>query len=90
MRDLPAPGAAASIDRRRFLVGVAGVAGAAALAELPVGAAEAAPRTAGGEYPFKLGVASGDPTAIGVVLWTRLAPRLFEAGGGMPARRVPV
>jgi alkaline phosphatase D len=28
--------------------------------------------------PFKLGVASGDPVADGVVLWTRLAPFPFE------------
>ena len=26
------------------------------------------------DYPFKLGVASGDPSPDGVVLWTRLAP----------------
>ena len=37
--------------------------------------------------PFALGVASGDPTADGVVLWTRLAPDPL-AGGGMPP--VPV
>ena len=42
-----------------------------------------------GDYPFKLGVASGDPTAHGVVLWTRLAPRPL-AGGGMPAHPVAV
>jgi hypothetical protein len=41
-----------------------------------------------GEYPFKLGVASGNPAANGVVLWTRLVPELFEPGGGMPSRRV--
>ncbi|MGH3391084.1 MAG: alkaline phosphatase D family protein, partial [Actinomadura sp.] len=42
--------------------------------------------------PFELGVASGDPTADGVVLWTRLAPRpLAEDGfGGMPAGDVDV
>ncbi len=34
-------------------------------------------------YPFKLGVASGDPTADGFVLWTRLAPDPVN-GGGMP------
>jgi len=28
------------------------------------------------DYPFKLGVASGDPLPDGVVLWTRLAPAL--------------
>jgi alkaline phosphatase D len=33
--------------------------------------------------PFTLGVASGDPTAEGVVLWTRLAPDPLT-GGGMP------
>ncbi len=73
-------------DRRRFLAGVAGVVGAAALATLPA-AAQAAPRS---DYPFTLGVASGDPTATGVVLWTRLVPKLFEPGGGMPDRPVTV
>ena len=33
--------------------------------------------------PFTLGVASGDPTSTGVVLWTRLAPRPLEPGGGL-------
>jgi len=33
--------------------------------------------------PFGLGVASGDPTANGIVLWTRLAPAPLE-GGGLP------
>jgi alkaline phosphatase D len=33
------------------------------------------------EDPFALGVASGDPTATGGVLWTRLAPRPLEPGG---------
>ena len=33
--------------------------------------------------PFSLGVASGDPSPDGVVLWTRLAPAPLE-GGGMP------
>jgi PhoD-like phosphatase, N-terminal domain len=27
-----------------------------------------------GDNPFTLGVASGDPTPDGIVLWTRLAP----------------
>ncbi|HET8950240.1 MAG TPA: alkaline phosphatase D family protein [Solirubrobacteraceae bacterium] len=34
--------------------------------------------------PFTLGVASGDPSPTGVVLWTRLAPNPLAAGGGMP------
>lgn len=42
--------------------------------------------------PFTLGVASGDPSPDGFVLWTRLAPTpLAEDGlGGMPYRTVPV
>ena len=40
--------------------------------------------------PFTLGVASGDPTATGGVLWTRLAPRPFEPDGGMGDRTVVV
>lgn len=39
--------------------------------------------------PFQLGVASGDPTADGVVLWTRLAPEPVN-GGGMPPEDVRV
>lgn len=40
--------------------------------------------------PFTLGVASGDPTPSGGVLWTRLAPRPFEPDGGMEGIRVTV
>ncbi|MBH1933756.1 alkaline phosphatase D family protein [Streptomyces sp. AV19] len=36
------------------------------------------------EDPFTLGVASGDALPDGVVLWTRLAPRPFEPGSGLP------
>lgn len=44
------------------------------------------------DYPFTLGVASGDPLPDGVVLWTRLAPDpLAEDGhGGMGNQKVPV
>jgi alkaline phosphatase D len=41
------------------------------------------------DYPFKLGVASGDPTPDGFVLWTRLAPEPLT-GGGMPQENVEV
>jgi alkaline phosphatase D len=63
-------------SRRRFLIG-----GAAGLAALHPAAATAGIETA--ENPFTLGVASGDPTPHGVVLWTRLAPDPLN-GGGMP------
>jgi len=39
--------------------------------------------------PFTLGVASGDPTHDGVVLWTRLANDPL-GGGGMPSHPIPV
>jgi len=39
--------------------------------------------------PFALGVASGDPTPDGVVLWSRLAPEPLT-GGGMPPAPVTI
>ncbi|MDH6077918.1 alkaline phosphatase D family protein [Umezakia ovalisporum] len=41
------------------------------------------------DYPFSLGVASGDPLPDAVVIWTRLAPNPLM-GGGMPLSNVPV
>jgi len=35
-------------------------------------------------YPFRLGVASGDPAPDGFVIWTRLAPDPLVDGGGVP------
>lgn len=40
-------------------------------------------------YPFTLGVASGEPSPHGMVLWTRLAPDPLN-GGGMPPEAVQV
>ena len=41
-------------------------------------------------YPFALGVASGDPAPDGFVIWTKIAPKPLERGGGMPKRPVEV
>ncbi len=41
------------------------------------------------DYPFKLGVASGDPAPDGVVLWTRLCPEA-PGRGGLPHEDVRV
>ena len=40
--------------------------------------------------PFTLGVASGDPTPTGIVIWTRLAPRPLDPDGGMNGQRTVV
>ncbi|MFK8112934.1 MAG: alkaline phosphatase [Rubripirellula sp.] len=46
---------------------------------------EAADRkTPAKDYPFQLGVASGDPAPDGVVIWTRLAPDALHGGGMKP------
>ncbi len=80
-----------SVSRRQMF----GFGGAAAALMLGTGAWEsssafAAPALKGD--PFTLGVASGDPTADGVVLWTRLAPDPFaeDGFGGMPPAPVRV
>ncbi len=41
-------------------------------------------------FPFSLGIASGEPTSDGVVLWTRIAPDPMEPHGGMAMGGVPV
>ncbi len=46
-------------------------------------------RTPFADYPFQLGLASGDPAADGFVLWTRLAPKPLE-DGGMPLVNIAV
>jgi alkaline phosphatase D len=40
--------------------------------------------------PFSLGIAAGDPAPDGFVIWTKIAPRPFERGGGMPRKAVEV
>ncbi len=80
-----------SIDRRAF-VKAGGVTAAGLIFGVgpSVDRAMAAPRFR--SYPFKLGVASGDPRPDGVVLWTRLAPHpLAESGrGGVPRQNIAV
>ncbi|MGA5700015.1 alkaline phosphatase D family protein [Peterkaempfera bronchialis] len=75
---------AARLGRRRFLTATGAAAALAFTTNLPSAhAATADPRSLG-EDPFTLGVASGDPRPDSVVLWTRLAPRPYEPGSGMP------
>ena len=41
-------------------------------------------------YPFSLGIASGDPAPDGFVIWTRLAPEPMASDGGMGIGNAPV
>jgi alkaline phosphatase D len=74
----------ADATRRQFLARAAGL---VAMGTLGARRADATLRQS--SYPFTLGVASGDPSPTGVVLWTRLAPDPL-LGGGMPWSRVAV
>jgi alkaline phosphatase D len=75
------------VDRRLFLSGLARNAALAA-ATPAIWRLRWHPRFAAD--PFALGVASGDPTPDGAVLWTRLAPRPLDPGGGMDGQRAVV
>src|SRR3569832_1521099 len=50
----------------------------------------AAAQTRLADYPFTLGVASGDPMDERVVIWTRLAIQPQALGAGMGLNAVPV
>ena len=60
-------------DRRRIITGVSGAVLLSILSPFA--------RSAGVDYPFTLGVASGDPLPDGFVIWTRLAPQVTTAMG---------
>ena len=75
-----------SVDRRRLLKTAA--AGGLLLAWPLKGAAPVRAETT--SNPFTLGVASGDPSPDGFVIWTRLAPQPLEPRGGMSEAPVEV
>lgn len=75
------------LDRRWFMAWTGALAALPRLAQ----AAEAPDRTPKfSSNPFTSGVASGDPTAQSVVIWTRLAPQPLTPAGGMPPEPVAV
>ena len=76
--------AAAHLGRRRFLTVTGAAAALAFSTNLPSAQAAQVRTDALKENPFTLGVASGDPLPDAVVLWTRLAPRAYEPGNGLP------
>jgi len=75
-------------SRRSFLRRASSLATAAIGASCATGVVRAAVHFS--SNPFSLGVASGDPSPDGFVLWTRLAPNPLEGRGGMPDSPVKV
>ncbi len=75
------------LSRRGLLRG--GTAAAALAFLWPAPARHAIAQPVFRAYPFRMGVASGDPWPDGVVLWTRLCPEPLS-GGGMPHTAVEV
>lgn len=75
------------VSRRLFLAyGTA----LAALPAMAIRASAADRKVVFSADPFSLGVASGDPDATSVVLWTKLAPRPLDPFGGMQPEVVAV
>ncbi len=75
------------VSRRLFL------AYGAALASIPAfgfQASAADRKVTFASNPFTMGVASGDPDASSVVLWTKLAPKPTDPDGGMKPENVKV
>ncbi len=73
---------------RRGLLANAAAMAFMSLLEKPTSASEdLAPKFS--NYPFTLGIASGDPTSGGFVLWTRIAPHPFDPDA-LSAGRFPV
>lgn len=75
------------VSRRLFMAYGAAL---AALPTLSLQSSSAARRVAFATNPFSLGVASGDPNARSVVLWTKLAPDPIDPDGGMKPEPVQV
>lgn len=70
------------LDRRQFIGGAA----AAAFAAPAILRAQ----SSFARYPFSLGIAAGDPSPDGFVIWTRLAPEPLAPHGGMVMAPMPV
>ena len=71
------------ISRRTLVLGGLAAAGVGALPARQSATAQSSviTATAAVPYPFQLGIASGEPDASSVVLWTRLAPSPTNADG---------
>ncbi len=75
------------IKRRNLIIGAGALTGLAIASQFSNLRALAQVKFS--NYPFTLGVASGEPDPTSVVIWTRLAPEPLN-GGGMPPVNVPI
>jgi len=75
-----------AVNRRQFSVATISLAAASVWSSRAIGALY---RPKFSDNPFQLGVASGDPSTDGFVIWSRLGPKPLE-GGGMPDEPVEV
>ncbi|WP_161811863.1 alkaline phosphatase D family protein [Steroidobacter agaridevorans] len=83
-----------TMDRRKLLATL-GLYGLGAVAQRVFALPRPLPRNVWNKpsfesHPFTLGVAAGDPSMDGFALWTRLAPKPLERGGGMRMRPIAV
>ncbi len=69
------------LSRRHFILGSAAAVAAPAIVQA---------RSLWRNYPFSLGIASGDPAPDGFVIWTRIAPEPLAPDGGMGMGVAPV
>ncbi|MDA1275249.1 MAG: alkaline phosphatase D family protein [Verrucomicrobia bacterium] len=67
------------VNRRSFITSTSSLAAAALWSSCSFRGGRRSARFS--DYPFQLGVASGDPDPFGFVIWTRLAPDPLEGGG---------
>ncbi len=74
---------------RRRLIHMAMLTAAAGVAR-PLAATGRAHKPGFLNDPFSLGIAAGDPSPDGAVIWTRLAPLPLDPDGGMPPAPVEV
>jgi alkaline phosphatase D len=74
---------------RRTLIRRFGAAAGLLLAP-PLLVREAIAQVTFSDTPFRLGVAAGEANADGFVIWTRLAPKPFEIGYGLPSQPIEV
>lgn len=78
------------MKRRHFLLATSALSSTLVKGGAKVGVSRTlAPQSGFSDYPFSLGVASGDPWPTSVVIWTRLAPNPLKERS-LPLTNIPI